>query len=731
MTADEPMTQQERTLRERLQAGLVPPSTPDRLLLTLDAIADHAVRAERPRRRLLDHAPSFGRPGLAGRLRVGLAVVAAIVIVAGALTLGSSFWGQQGVAATPFPALPSAAPHPLPMINQGAWVSPDVAWVEASDDQLYLTDDGGMTWSGPRPLPAMYLREIGFRDASNGWAVFAPQQVEQAPVDVYLTHDGGRSWSKTTVGTISSAVDGHMVGLTLHFSDAEHGVVLAGDYVSLAGGGGMGIVPMTCLGWTTGDGGATWRQLTDAPCALHDWWATPQVGVLLSVETGGPETWLTTDGGETWTKGRLPADMTSAPEVLVFTLAADGTPRLVTAPGGGTADPITTHAGSALETRDGGRTWAVAHDVAPPEDHGAASSGGSAAAGPDDWLITWMRGGVAPATLYETQDAGRTWREVTTLPNGLQGLRWLDRLHAIGGGLDDSGCSRPDATPCHVPTLLLTNDGGETWHGLPIEDPLFPARPTASPAATPTATPTAMPFDSEQAALIARGYGETVPNEYGGVYLDQSTGHVVVLFTANLEQHRQAILDKIGASVPLEVRQAKYTMVKLLALQERISSDMGSKQPAWLKAIPAMLIGSGPDEMHNWLAIEASSANPDAPALILAHYDVPAGMLHVSSDGTGVALMPRGWVDVSVSVPASVTVPPGGSWDIEMVPDGPGLWGGGDIGYGVEPGKSAAVPATEGGWTVRLIACCDATVVGTGHVTVMAGGHVPLVVTVR
>ena len=66
-----------------------------------------------------------------------------------------------------------------------------------------------------------------------------------------------------------------------------------------------------------------------------------------------------------------------------------------------------------------------------------------------------------------------------------------------------------------------------------------------------------------------------------------------------------------------------------------------------------------------------------------------------------------------------------------MQPDGPGVWGGGGIGYGVESGGPTAVPATIGGRTVNLIECCDATVVGTGHVTIVADKHIPLVVAVR
>ena len=52
--------------------------------------------------------------------------------------------------------------------------------------------------------------------------------------------------------------------------------------------------------------------------------------------------------------------------------------------------------------------------------------------------------------------------------------------------------------------------------------------------------------------------------------------------------------------------------------------------------------------MRNVVQIEISSANPDAPRLIVEHYaeklGIPTEMLDVVSDGTGVKLLPFGWV---------------------------------------------------------------------------------------
>ncbi len=666
MTANEPMTPQERALRDRLHAQLIPPSTPDRLHLAVDAIAEDAMRPARRGERRPLRAPSFERP--LPRLRAAFAMAAVVVLVAAALAAGLGFQGQPSVAATPLPPLPSRAPDPV-TVDAGAWVSPDVAWVKDTSNRVYLTSDGGMSWSPPRLLPQIYLRGLAFRDASNGWAIFAPQQVAEAPVDVYLTHDGGRSWSKTTLGTIPSAPEGHRLDFTLHFSDAQHGVALAGDYLE-PGGADTDFIPVTCLGWTTDDGGSTWRPIPDAPCWRRDWWASADVGLLLDVEIGSPATWLTRDGGQTWTKGTLPSEAPST-AVLLFTLASDGTPQLVTSPGWTSMDVRTTRPGTVLESHDDGRSWAAVREVAPPGDGAGAGSAGSVVLGPDDWLITWMRDPASARTVYETRDGGRTWREVVTLPGAVLSAHWLDRLHGMADALDNSGCSLPEASPCNVGSFLLTNDGGATWHGLPIEDLVFAPRPTDAPS-MPAPSPTSVP------------------------------------------------------SMSVQVR---YSERDLLALQDRLTADFGAGQPAWLRAIPAKVMGFGEDVEHNCVSIDVSSANPAAAALVLAHYGVPAGMLCVSSDGTGVELMPRGWVDVSVKVASGVSAPQNG-WSIEMAPDGTGRWGGGDIGFGVLPGMTSAVPATKGGWTVEVLDEGFA-VVGSGHVTIVAAKHVPLVITVK
>jgi len=233
-------------------------------------------------------------------------------------------------------------------------------------------------------------------------------------------------------------------------------------------------------------------------------------------------------------------------------------------------------------------------------------------------------------------------------------------------------------------------------------------------------------FEASQASYdditaAVQGYAATVPEAFGGLYIDQSAHRVVALFTTEPEANRVAILARLGRFGPLQVRQVRYTEAELRDLQDRIPGELAG---AWIGEIGAAWTGVGVDTINNRVELSISSANPAAPALVAAHLRVPADELSVVSDGTGVELMARGWVDVSVTVGAGASMPPGG-WMLDWTGDRPGSCGGGDVGFGVAPGQVTRLPCTVGGWRIDIVD--DARhVVASGHVKVAANSHVPL-----
>ena len=103
----------------------------------------------------------------------------------------------------------------------------DVQIYEATPSAyLYVTADGGATWT-PRKLPALPLQsEVNFTDANDDWMTDGKQ--------MYSTHDGGQSWA--SVGQLPIAGDNLVGGVD--FVDAHDGWLTDGKqiYVSRDGG---------------------------------------------------------------------------------------------------------------------------------------------------------------------------------------------------------------------------------------------------------------------------------------------------------------------------------------------------------------------------------------------------------------------------------------------------------------------------------------------------------------
>ena len=416
-------------------------------------------------------------PVAAGHLGLRLASAAAAVAtvaVIGVMAL-SLLDGRGSVAGPGIPTLPPVIQPPLPSaaanpttIRDGAWVSPTVAWLVDGQNRLRMTTDGGLTWSAPRPLPQDDLRgDPTFLDASFGFAMWARPGTDPVEVVLYATHDGGRTWASTTVGTLPTDDTN---SLSAHFVDAFRGIVVAGSYHQgpvPSGSFGRGLTQAASAGWSTDDGGRTWASLPDAPCSNDDVWASAEVGLIFPVVDGGPRVSVTTDGGRTWRQGALPGVADSAfPAPAVFIVTDDGVPRLgyyVTKNTDRAGDPRTL---IVAETRDGGATWQEAYETP------TAGLSAVTAFGPGHWLTSGASAfgpGTLPRPILETADGGRTWLPVGTLgtiDGAVSG--WSDRLHGMASGQDDSGCSLPSGTPCHSSGWFLTNDGGQTWHGVPF-----------------------------------------------------------------------------------------------------------------------------------------------------------------------------------------------------------------------------------------------------------------------
>jgi hypothetical protein len=226
-------------------------------------------------------------------------------------------------------------------------------------------------------------------------------------------------------------------------------------------------------------------------------------------------------------------------------------------------------------------------------------------------------------------------------------------------------------------------------------------------------------------------YSEAHPEDFSGVYIDHPSRRVVALFTADLEAHRSGIEALIpGDAGTLDVRVADLSIDELQALLERIVEERD-----WLRTIDAAFVSGGVDEARNRVDLEISSANRAAAELIAAHFGVGPEVIHVTTDGTGIQLLPRGTVRGRV-VRADGSPPGENGWSIAWTSDQPGA-GSGDcgteVGVGVAPDGRFSIPCAPGGWTI-LIQEADgdgSRDIGSGHVVVPPGLAVDVVITVE
>ena len=473
MTTHDPMTPQERVLRDRMHAEIVPPPTPDRLGYALDDLAADEMDRGRPSR-----WATWRAIGLPRRARVAVAAAVAVVLVAGTLLVGTNLREQPTVAASPSPPVVTPAPASASRVGDAAWLSPTTAWSEelVGIGQVRFTLDSGRTWSSPRPIPEAFGAPAGltFLDTSFGYAAettipaetsMSPSTVEVSRT-VWVTHDGGLTWSSVTVDKYLDTDWMHSAsGFAVHFADAQHGVALVADGTqqpAASGGDNPGSAYSRCVGWATDDGGLTWKALSDTPCGLSLHWATPTVGIALRSDwPDGGQTEVTRDGGRTWTAGVIPG-VTGHEFVEYGTFAVEpsGVLRLVVS----APEPYNGQAFlpyRVLESSTGGASWREAYLMTSLDLMGPLIALDS-----DHWLTThYSSREPAQTTTVETLDGGRSWStagDLTTLsPNQVSVAQWLDRLHGTAMSNGTDACL--DGTVSACGRWWLTDDGGKTW----------------------------------------------------------------------------------------------------------------------------------------------------------------------------------------------------------------------------------------------------------------------------
>jgi photosystem II stability/assembly factor-like uncharacterized protein len=239
------------------------------------------------------------------------------------------------------------------------------------------TADGGSTWQVVAPQGEGFdqPQQLIFNDASQGWLVGVYQ--------VWRTSDGGRSWQLRF--STGKAADERIARL-------YHGAFLNSDTAWVTSTSNVLI--------HTNDGGLNWKPLTiEAPqMDLRDAFFLDSLKGWVVAKTNGG-IYVTTDGGKQW-EIQLRADHDRYLRSIQFVNDSEGW-----AAGLRTAGDFGDRIAILLHTTDGGRNWSEVQTglkerffervVFYDQAHG--------------WLI-------ARDNIYGTQDGGKTWRLVLSLP---------------------------------------------------------------------------------------------------------------------------------------------------------------------------------------------------------------------------------------------------------------------------------------------------------------------------
>jgi len=243
---------------------------------------------------------------------------------------------------------------------------------------------------------------------------------------IFRTADGARHWQRQYTGTGQGAYG------TIHFFDAEHGIVEIG--------------PGT---YRTVDGGASWRlienPLGEAYPSPMVTFASPDLGWAVIQDVAGntsirrPRLYSTADGGETWRllPGELPSGADLGPfgaaNRPVFTESGEGWLG-----GGFISAPIVYH------TTDGGASW---HPIEVTPERGREFFT-SVALIPGGNVLVVATGGSELVNVYLSSDQGATWQTLPQTTSDLENVEFVDA---------DDWWTTSDGV------IFQTHDAGATW----------------------------------------------------------------------------------------------------------------------------------------------------------------------------------------------------------------------------------------------------------------------------
>jgi photosystem II stability/assembly factor-like uncharacterized protein len=302
-----------------------------------------------------------------------------------------------------------------PAINSIAVVNENIIWVACAGSKVYLSEDGGLSWT---------LRNTGIPAATDLYGISAIDNmncwVGTVAGSIYRTSDGGNSWT-LQIAVAGSFMDG------IKMFDVNNGVY----YADPTGSG----QPYQ-FRYTT-DGGTNWTIAPNSPIAGSEF------GVINAWD------WL--DQNTFWIgSANTTANATTA-KIYYTTTGFAGTWNSATVAGvGGTqglyyqaigfTDAMHGMAGSngsnIVKTTDGGVTWQPANIPTSISAFAAINFNGLKDGSNTYWLV--LSESTTSYRMFKTTDQGNTYTEETLPPaavtNGVQHMVFLNNNLGFAGG---------------------------------------------------------------------------------------------------------------------------------------------------------------------------------------------------------------------------------------------------------------------------------------------------------
>jgi Protein kinase domain len=302
--------------------------------------------------------------------------------------------------------------------------------------QFFASADGGATWQlasahgpggGPAPVGHAATRVAG---GPAGWLATGPQAI--------WTSQSGLSWTLAATHGITPQLPGDQVYV---LTATEDGFLAAGQ-TPAPGGGTQAVI------WTSRDG-LTWHRMTAAQAGLdaagqdvtsisYAAWAGDATVIAGNLSTGGWGTWLSTDGGTTWTPVAVPVDHGAG--ATISGLGSDGSGLIAVRPGA---------AGNAIAYfSPNGQTWQYAATIGTEGGFRPAVVKGSGYG----FVVTGTNA-TGDDLAYTSTGNGTTWR--STRPLGTEASYASGLAATVGRGEEVIAAGSTAATKTSQQAVVL------------------------------------------------------------------------------------------------------------------------------------------------------------------------------------------------------------------------------------------------------------------------------------